>query len=493
MIDPQDLYLFEEHSSTLPVWWQRGDTPATVVYLDAHLDLQPVSGTQLAALEACRSVDEVSALEAPEPLNPAERYAFGIENFLYPAQRLGLINRLVWVSPPHVPRHYSPALIEYVQQMDGISFDELTGFRRLGRNALAGRLSGLEIVICDYDELELLDIEADYRLDIDVDYFVEVPADRLWIDPSRVVDTIVDQLGVPDLVTISRAVGSGFTPLGLRYVGDYIYSYFSGDADSLDYFRELTGIVLRQNGAGHGDALEACRSLVAARPDFAPALYRLALDTADAGEKTDLLARAARLDPAYGFDPARDANGWINRRQSPSPEAVQSMLNSLDTIEIDATTRMQAEVALARIFAMRGQPERAERLLEGLTGDYADHEEVLLAIVGARLGDASMREQNRASLQSLAAGVKNASLANFYLGELAYASREYSAALGYYRRAGERAAAWMLPLERMLACHRMLGAERDAAELSRVIDIRSHRLQQLAVSQEHRKSPMIPR
>ncbi|MGD2170862.1 MAG: hypothetical protein PVF80_02070, partial [Gammaproteobacteria bacterium] len=204
LIDPRNLYLLEEHSSTLPVWWEHRDTPATVVYLDAHLDLQPVSDAQVAALVACRSVDEVRALEAPDHLNPSSRYAFGIENFLYPAHRLGLINRLVWVSPPHVPRHYSPALIEYVQQMDGISFDELTGFRRLGRNALAGRLLGLEIVICDYDELESLDIGDDYRLDIDVDYFVEVPSDRLWIDPSEVIGTITAQLGLPDLVTVSR-------------------------------------------------------------------------------------------------------------------------------------------------------------------------------------------------------------------------------------------------------------------------------------------------
>ncbi|MGD2171931.1 MAG: hypothetical protein PVF80_07500, partial [Gammaproteobacteria bacterium] len=326
------------------------------------------------------------------------------------------------------------------------------------------------------------DIGDDYRLDIDVDYFVEVPSDRLWIDPSEVIGTITAQLGLPGLVTVSRAASSGFTPLGLRYVGDYIYSFFNGDTDEFDYYRELTAVAQQIAGGDPEDALERCRTLAARRPDLAPAVYQLGLATADTEIKTDLLTQAARLDPAYGPDPAREANGWINRRKSPSPENMQRLLNSLDTNEIDEKTRMQAEIALAQIFAMRGDVDRATRLLERLAGDYAEHEDVILAIVGARLDSASQREQNRAMLASIAAGVKNAALANFYLGDLACASRDYSAALGCYRRTRDRVPAWMLPLERMLACYRMLGADREAAELARVIEFRRRRLQQLAAS-----------
>ncbi|MDZ7841202.1 MAG: hypothetical protein U5R46_10360 [Gammaproteobacteria bacterium] len=95
------VHLFEEHSSSLPVWWHAAAAPRTVVYLDAHLDLQQVGEERLQRLERCRSPDEVRALEAPHHLNSSPEYAFGIENFLYPAHRSGLLDRLIWVAPAH--------------------------------------------------------------------------------------------------------------------------------------------------------------------------------------------------------------------------------------------------------------------------------------------------------------------------------------------------------------------------------------------------------
>jgi arginase family enzyme len=34
---------FEEHSSVLAMWWGLGSHPRTLVYLDAHLDLQQLA------------------------------------------------------------------------------------------------------------------------------------------------------------------------------------------------------------------------------------------------------------------------------------------------------------------------------------------------------------------------------------------------------------------------------------------------------------------
>ena len=180
------------------------------MYLDAHLDLQKTSDEAIGALKRCTRLEHVQDLEAPDHLNRSARYAFGIENFLYAGQRLNLIDRLIWVAPPHIPRQYSTALIEYTQQMDGISFDELTSFEEIGRNAVRGTLLGLDITICDYDALDTLGIDDHFYLDVDIDYFVDVPSDRLWIDPATVINAITAQLGEPQLVTISRAVTSGF-------------------------------------------------------------------------------------------------------------------------------------------------------------------------------------------------------------------------------------------------------------------------------------------
>ena len=66
MIAPDRIHLFEEHSSTLPIWWAQRGAAATVVYLDAHLDLQRVGEEEIAALGRCKSIEEVKALEAPD-------------------------------------------------------------------------------------------------------------------------------------------------------------------------------------------------------------------------------------------------------------------------------------------------------------------------------------------------------------------------------------------------------------------------------------------
>jgi hypothetical protein len=91
-------------SSTLPIWWAQRGSPATVVYLDAHLDLQRVADDAIATLRHCATIEEVRALEAPGHFDQSPRYAFGIENFLYAASRLESIDHLVWIAPPTYPQ-----------------------------------------------------------------------------------------------------------------------------------------------------------------------------------------------------------------------------------------------------------------------------------------------------------------------------------------------------------------------------------------------------
>ena len=273
MTEESNIHIFEEHSSTLPVWWQHHSSPKTIVYLDAHLDLQQISGERMDRLQACSTLEEFKALEAPHHLNLSPTYAYGIENFLYAAHRLGFIERLIWIAPPHIPRHYSPSLIDYMSQMDGLEFDELTGFQPVSKNALHGRLLGLDITICDYDDLEFLDIDPGYYLDIDIDYFIEVPADRLWIDPAIVTDGISGQLGSPSLITISRAVTSGFTPLAYRFVGDYVHDLLSGKDTHVAYYQQLTTALMELGRGELEPGSNRINRLISDQPEMADAYY----------------------------------------------------------------------------------------------------------------------------------------------------------------------------------------------------------------------------
>ncbi len=474
-----EIHLFEEQSSSLAVWWARHEAPRTLVYLDAHLDLQKTGDDSLASLKACTSLQQVQALETPHHLNPSSRYAFGIENFLYAAHRLGLIDRLIWVAPPHVPRHYSAALVDYVQQMDGISFDELTGFRRLGRNAMRGTLLGLDITICDYDDLDSLDIDKNYYLDVDIDYFVVVPADRLWIDPAVVIGGILNQLGNPLLATISRAVSSGYTPLAFRFVGDYILGLLSGRQDEVNYYRTLTSAIFAIDRGNFDRARSECRQLIKARPGLASAYYILAIITDDSMERSQLLNAARVNDKAFDFDFACEIIGLLHRKKNLDSDKIKQLALKIDDLDRDSSQREQAEVALAQVYSASGNLEGARALLAGLRGDYADHEDVLLLIAERQLMDPSRRDQNKEMLGIVGKGVKNATAAQLHLADLEYKDKNYRAALEHYESAQKRAPAYMRPLEGMLASYRQLGLSGQAAEVERTIRRRQKRLDRI--------------
>lgn len=479
MTQQNNIHLLEEHSSSLPIWWAQHDSPRTVVYLDAHLDLQKTGDDSLAALKACTALDKVQALESPSHLNPSTRYAFGIENFLYAAHQLKLIDRLIWVAPPHIPRHYSRELIDYIQQMDGISFDELTGFQKTGRNAVRGTLLGLDITICDYDDLDSFDIDNNFYLDVDIDYFVHVPSDRLWIDPALVINTITAQLGNPSLVTISRAVSSGFMPMELRFVGDYIYSILTGEKAEFNYYQKLTTAIRNIDDGNIALGQHTCTQLISDQPELAAAYYVLALSTADTSEKNRLLDMACNCNKAYEFDLAREAIGLLNRRKSLNANSLRRLATTLETLNLEKSQYEQAEVALARVFSVGGNLENALSLSEKQTGDYANHEDVLLSVSARQLEDHTKREQNKAMLNNVCNGVKNATAANVYLGDLEFANDNFNAALEHYASAQNTAPAWMLPLERMLACYQQLGMSDKANEVELRIAQRQQRLTQI--------------
>ncbi|NNU43160.1 hypothetical protein [Ramlibacter montanisoli] len=81
--------LFEEHASVLPHWVAQGLRDATIVCLDAHLDLQFIAPERIARLRACASAGELAQLESAHPLSPLRDACYGIEDFLYAAVQLG--------------------------------------------------------------------------------------------------------------------------------------------------------------------------------------------------------------------------------------------------------------------------------------------------------------------------------------------------------------------------------------------------------------------
>lgn len=231
-----DCVIFEEHCSVLPHWFERGFRHETIVCLDAHLDLQHISKDRIDPLKAALTASEIEALAKPHPLCPdlfaGKRYSYGIEDFFYAAHQLELMEHLVWVAPPHVLRGGASTAIEQLQQVDGVTLDSLCSFERVSDatsqiNWIEGRLLGLRLTICDLAAVPFLDLPERTRVDIDIDFFVELPGDRLGVDPGQAVSQIRPLAETTGEVTISRSVGSGFTPVGFGHLAEHLSALFT--------------------------------------------------------------------------------------------------------------------------------------------------------------------------------------------------------------------------------------------------------------------------
>jgi len=464
------IHLFEEHSASLPIWWQAAGAARTIVYLDAHLDLQPIAEAQIQRLKNAQNIDDIRALEAPHHLNRSDRYVFGIENFLYAAHRLGLLDRLIWVVPPHIPRRYTSSLLDIIQQMDGITFSELCSFRPVPGNALRGTLLGLDITLCDYQDLHSQSITGPWYLDIDIDYFVRVPDDQLWCDPAQLIDQIHAQLGEPVLSTVSRAVGSGFTPLSLRFVADYALAALEQDIPSRQHFHALFTALQRLSQGEIEDARKGLQNACKSRPDCAAAHYLLGMvldqNKQDTAQVQTANKRAVELDPYYAFDLSRVASGFPNRHRPLDSKQLKLLNTQLSTAPSDK--QAYAEIAIARLYAASGALTEAWKLLQKQSGDLAGHSDLTLSIAHGLL-ERGAHQQAKGLLEQAAGAMTSRTNATLSLGDIAFQGGTPETALHHYQQASEYAPAWSLPLQRQAACLKALGETQALDHLSQII------------------------
>lgn len=319
--------VFEEHASVLPHWVAAGVRDATVVCLDARLDLQFIAPERIAALRACRGAADVARLESTHPLSPRRDSCYGIEDFLYAAAQLGVLRRLVWVAPPHVLASVDDAFAA-LQQMEGVTPEQLASFRRDARGWIEGELLGVHVTALEWQQLAGFVCDQPVLLDVDAGYFVNVPQDRIWARP-RVIATALRHAfpGVQEL-TIARSVGTGVLPLHHRFISDHLAAFWEGRHDEERHYQHL--LEIETSTESDADKAASLRALLAVRPGCAATCHALASVTSDANERAVLLARAAALDPHYGGDLLRHL-GVLRARQ--------------DGLDLDAVLRVHGQLA----------------------------------------------------------------------------------------------------------------------------------------------------
>lgn len=349
--------IFEEHSTVLPAWIQRGFKNKTLIYLDAHIDLQLVSQERIAALKNCLTGDELAKLEKPHHMLPDRGYSFSIEDFLYPAYCLGIISRLIWVNPPQkseqTREQKTQEILGKLQAMEGVTLEDLSSFQLKG-NILEGKLLGLDLVVCDYQDLAQLQLPADSLIDIDTDYFIELPADVPWIDPQEVFASLQQLPLTSDVVTITRSVSSGYMPLRYRFFADYLAALWTGDRQISAHYSRLFHLdqQLRQGDAAV--VVAGCLEELETFPHCAATYYLLSLAASNSELAQDYQHQAGNLDANYRPNVLRSISELASRDLKFDKTRLEELETQLATSEINQEELAIAHFTLGLLYSKLG-------------------------------------------------------------------------------------------------------------------------------------------
>ncbi|NMG07821.1 UPF0489 family protein [Brasilonema sp. UFV-L1] len=349
--------IFEEHSSVLPEWMRWGIKGKTLIYLDAHIDLQLVSQERIAALKNCQTADELAKFEKPHHMLPDRGYSYSIEDFLYPAYCLGIISRLIWVNPPQkseqTREQKTQEILGKLQSMEGVSLEDLSSLKLIG-NILEGKLLGLDVVICDYRDLPQLQLPEDSLIDIDIDYFIELPADEPWIDPQEVFASLQKLPLTSDFVTITRSVSSGYMPLRYRFFADYLAALWLGDRQKSTHYSRLFHLDRRLGQTEAAAVVAGCLDELEKFPDCAATYYLLSLAESKAELAQEYQNKATNLDPNYRPSVLRSISELASRDLKFDRTNLEELENRLLTSVVNQEELAIAHFTLGLLYSKLG-------------------------------------------------------------------------------------------------------------------------------------------
>ncbi len=207
----------EDHRDALFFWESLKIREACCVHIDAHLD-------------TCEfELPLTSRLDEPE---------INCGNYLLHAIRRGVVNRVIWVIPPHLCQNQldlSWALGE-LSRWNLLKITDVAE-ARLVEGRVEARIEGCPLTICSSGRVPELDRAC--LLDIDADYFLG-ENDEVWETPFE----LQERLGglQVEAVTVAYSVQGGYTPVARRYLGNLTEMLYRGQGEGAwSYWQQLSG------------------------------------------------------------------------------------------------------------------------------------------------------------------------------------------------------------------------------------------------------------
>lgn len=349
-----ETIIFEEHSSVVPEWKRRGVQGCTLIYLDAHIDLQFVSQKRIENLQHCATAEDLAKFEKPHHMLPDRGYSYSIEDFLYPAHRLGMISRLIWVNPCQKNQQKPQDLIGRLQGMQGVCLEDLTSFKQVG-NIVEGKILGLDLVICNYQDLAQLQLPPNTAIDIDIDYFISLPQDEPWIDPKEVFASLQQLPVKPNFVTLTRSVSSGYTPLRYSFFADYLAALWQEDQPKSAHYTRLFELDSQLRQGEKEGAVEGCVDEIRQFPNCAATYYLLSLAEPQKERAENYRHLAANLDPAYRVNVLRSISELASRNLKFDRATLKELEHQLSLFDTSGQELAIAHFILALLYGKLGE------------------------------------------------------------------------------------------------------------------------------------------
>lgn len=327
-----ELVTFQEHSSTLGEWKRRGVSSRTVIYLDAHLDMQHIDDHQIQRLAAAPDLESFLSLERPIFLDESSHYCYSLENYLYAAVRLGMINRIVWVYP-----FEDFLLADRILSQVGsfLGPDRAKLYEKTCRGmALPGITTGdFDLLVCPVDCLNEVETNTEFLLDIDLDYFVDVSEARILINPLDALMAIRGAGEAAEFATLSLSITSGFLPRVYLFLADYLQELLDRPAlEPIEFYELLIAADEQKACEDFEQALKLCRAAQRLRPGAA-APYALSGEilklVGDCNQAAESYRLAHSIDPRFFNSDIERAYSLLNRRISFGRDEIDALRDKL--------------------------------------------------------------------------------------------------------------------------------------------------------------------
>lgn len=208
------LMTFDEHGDVLSYWCHRGFRGETMVCFDRHIDLKKIAAPHVARiLEAGADPARLATLNRDLPFRDDDRFAYGLDSFLFAAAALGQLSRLVLVLPEDAPLDaiaLGHALAEHLSLIPGHGEEALEHFE-IGPHSAQSRILGMTIEVTTLRHLTALALPRSARVDVDLDFFVD-PNGRVSHGVEEMAAAL-EACGISGAVeSATRSITSGFLP-----------------------------------------------------------------------------------------------------------------------------------------------------------------------------------------------------------------------------------------------------------------------------------------